>query len=474
MVKKQTKIVATISDLRCDVDFLKSLYDAGVNVFRINTAHQTPDITKKVVDNIRAVSSKVGILVDTKGPEIRTRLVKEEGIVLNEGSEICVMYGDEGAKSDSEILYVSHSNFVNEINLEENKTILVDDGDLELEIIKKDGDKLICKVLNSSELKQKKSVNVPGGKFTLPSLTDKDRSYVRFCAENEIDFIAHSFVRGKKDLDEIQSILDEYKSNVKIISKVENREGVDNINEIIQNCYGVMVARGDLAIEIPAEEVPIVQKKIIRACLENAKISITATQMLQSMIKNPRPTRAEVSDIATAIFDGSDAIMLSGETAFGDFPLESVKVMTKVAKKVESSKKFFRRNKFLRWNNSVHKYLAKTIIESTAELPIKAIFAVTRSGSTPRLLSSFRPKTPIYAETFSDRVTRELALVYGVYPSTIDKVKSSDELVSKASKDILSRTDVVDDDLVALIGATPGSRKGADFVEIKTVKELLE
>lgn len=475
MVEKKTKIVATLSNFKCDADFLKQLIDAGVNVFRLNTAHQTLDMAKILVDRIREVSTKVGILIDTKGPEVRTRLV-EENQILKKGETITVKYGDENQKCDINTLYFSYDKFVEKIG--DLNQILIDDGDIELKVINKTENELTCTVIEGGLLKNNKSVNVSNAVFDLPSLSQKDIDFILFSIENKIDFIAHSFVRNKQDIIDIQTILDEHNSPIKIISKIENREGVDNIDEILDHCFGIMVARGDLAMELSAEEVPVIQKRLILKAIQKAKISITATQMLQSMIDNPRPTRAEVSDIANAVYDGTDAIMLSGESAFGKYPVEAVQIMTKVAIQVEISKNSFRKHEDLIWDNKIHQFLARTAIESSGELPVEAIFAVTKSGSTPRLLSSFRPHIPIYAETFSSRVMRELSIVFGVYPSFIsDSQIPTDELVEKASMILLQQTcdsgALSKDSLVLFIGSAPGKVDGADFIEIKEIKNFL-
>ncbi len=469
---KKTKIVATISDLKCDVEFLTELHKSGVNVFRLNTAHQMPQDTLKIVNNIRAVSNSIAILVDTKGPEIRTRQACPDQI-LEKDSIVKIKYGDDSELSTKDMIFVSHDKFVYEIG--ESKIILIDDGDIELEVIEKNNDELLCKVKNRGAIKSNKSINVPGASFSLSSLTKKDKLYVKFCAENSIDFIAHSFVRNKKDVEEIQIILNEMGSACKIIAKIENKEGVENLDEILDCVYGIMVARGDLAIEIPAEKVPVIQKKIIQKCRARAKPVITATQMLQSMIENPRPTRAEISDVANAIFDGTDAIMLSGESAFGKYPIEAVKVMSKIALEIEKSLDVYKSNDDLKWNNLTHKFLAESAIKSRISLPVKAIFAATSSGATPRLLSSFRGQVKIYAETSSLRVMRELALVWGVNASYTENTSTNtDELVGRASKDLISKTNLKDDDLVLFIGSTPGKTEGADFIEIKTIKHFIE
>jgi pyruvate kinase len=332
--RKKTKIVATISDRRCDVPFLTELHRAGMDVVRINTAHQSPEGSLEIIRNVRAVSDHIAIMIDTKGPEVRTTSVAAE-IALAKGDRIAFR-GDPAKASTREGVYVSYPGFAAEVPLHSH--ILIDDGYLDFVVREKVGDALICEALNDGCIEGKKSVNVPKVTFQLPSLSEKDRAYVRFSIEQDVDFIAHSFVRNKEDVLAIQAILDEQKSTIKIIAKIENQEGVDHIDEILDHVYGVMVARGDLAIEIPYERIPGIQKMLIEKCISRRKPVIIATQMLHSMIHNPRPTRAEVSDIANAIYSKTDAIMLSGETAGGQYPLEAVTTMATVAVEVEKTR----------------------------------------------------------------------------------------------------------------------------------------
>ena len=307
---KHTKIIATISDQRCEVEFIDALYKAGMNVARLNTAHLQEDGLTKIVSNIRAVSDRIGILVDTKGPEVRTTITNEP-IDFKSGDKV-KMIGNIDGETSRDCIYVSYANFVKDLQI--GSDILIDDGDLELKVSDKTADYLMCEVQNDATLGSRKSVNVPGVRINLPSLTDKDRVNIDWAIKNNIDFIAHSFVRNMQDVLDIQEILDAQKSSIKIIAKIENQEGVDNIDEILKAAYGVMIARGDLGIEVPAEKIPGLQRVLIRKCVEAKKPVIVATQMLHTMIKNPRPTRAEVTDIANAIYYRTDALMLSGET----------------------------------------------------------------------------------------------------------------------------------------------------------------
>ena len=326
-----TKIVATISSLNCSVTFIEDLYKAGMNVARLNTAHMSHEDARKVIENIRTVSGKIGILLDTKGPEIRTCPC---------GETLRVSYGDAvrincepGGKSCDDIICVSYENFVRDVPV--GSSVLIDDGNVALAVLEKDEHYLYCSAENDGVILERKSINIPAVHVTLPALSEKDKGFIRFAAENDLDFIAHSFVRSKEDVLAVQEILDETDSPIKIIAKIENAEGVDNLTEILEHVYGIMIARGDLAVEIPTEQIPLIQKRIINDCIERRKPVIVATQMLHSMIESPRPTRAEVSDVANACLDHADALMLSGETAVGDYPVETVKMIARVAREAD-------------------------------------------------------------------------------------------------------------------------------------------
>ena len=334
MLLKQTKIVASISDRRCDVDFIKQLFEAGMNVVRMNTAHASREGFEALIANVRAVSNRIAILMDTKGPEVRTT-ANAEPIPYKTGDKVKIV-GNPDLETTRECIAVSYPNFVSDLNI--GGMILIDDGDLELEVIDKTNDYLLCEVKNDATLGSRKSVNVPGVRINLPSLTEKDRNNILYAIEKDIDFIAHSFVRNRQDVLDIREILDAHNSDIKIIAKIENQEGVDNIDEILEVADGVMVARGDLGIEVPQERIPGIQRVLIRKCILAKKPVIVATQMLHTMINNPRPTRAEVTDIANAIYYRTDALMLSGETAYGKYPVEAVRTMTKIAAQAEKDK----------------------------------------------------------------------------------------------------------------------------------------
>lgn len=479
-MRKKTKIVATISDLKCDVDFLKELYDNGVNVVRINTAHASFDGAVKVIENVRAVSDKIAILVDTKGPEIRTSPMNKE-IPVKQG-ELVKISGIKNEKSPEDVIQVNYLNFAEEVK--EKSKILIDDGALELIVEQKQGDYLECRVMNDGIIKGKKSVNTPSAHIKLPALSPKDIEFIHFAVEQDLDFIAHSFVRNKEDIIAVQNVLDELSSDIKIIAKIENQEGVHNINEILDAAYGVMVARGDLAIEISPEKLPLVQKMIVSTAIKKRRPVIVATQMLHSMIENPRPTRAEVNDVANAIFDGTDAIMLSGETAYGKYPIEAVKMMKSIAKEVEGNTPTFKSKlkaeilarkskKESTINDQVAAQLTKVAIEASEKLDVKAIIADTTSGRTIRALAAYRGRHTIYAQCYNKHTMRKLALSYGVHVDYIDVPESHSSFIKQALDNLMHKKTFHKDNLVIIIAGNYGRATGVSYMEIATVKNLI-
>ena len=467
---KRTKIVATISDRKCDVDFLTKLFAAGMNVVRLNTAHQNHADTLKVITNVRQVSENIPLLLDTKGPEIRTNDTKKI-VELTEGQKIDFI-GDKTKESTDDCIYVNYDNFEKDIKIGE--TILIDDGEIAFSVDDKTDEKLICTVKNSGIVKGRKSVNVPGSHIDLPSLSSKDIGFIDFAIDNDIDFIAHSFVRNKEDVLSIQRILDKRKSKIKIIAKIENREGVDNLDEILEHAYGVMIARGDLGIEIPAEEIPSVQKEMIQKCVAHRTPVIVATQMLHTMIENPRPTRAEVSDVANAVYDGTDAIMLSGETAYGEYPIEAVETMTRIAKHVESRKEKFTNIKSAFTHSPTSSYLSKAAVKATIRLDLQGIVSDTMSGRTIRSLASYRGLMPVFAMCYDKTTMRELGLSYGVQANYIEPRKTTNEFYHEAFSFLFDKKYITINDKVVILAGNFGPGVGASFIEISEVKHLIE
>lgn len=463
MTKKLTKILATIpSD--CTEVFIRSLYENGMNAVRLNTAHQTPEEALQAVRTVRAVSPHIAILIDTKGPEVRTRRI-DEPIRLVQGETCCIVR--EGVQPPQARQFeVSYPGFIDE--MVEGKSILIDDGSLELVVRKKESDRLVCEACSAGEIKKNKSINTPGVHLNLPSLQEKDREFIAFAIEHDIDFIAHSFVRSKADVAAIQELLDAAGSKIRIIAKIENTMGVENLGEILDHVAGVMVARGDLGVEVPLERLPGIQKHIIQTCTRRAKIVITATQMLHSMIENPRPTRAEVSDVANAIYDGTDVLMLSGETAYGKYPLEAVRTMSRIAAEAEATRPKINMHSAAT-SNQIRAFIAATASRATNEIPIKAVIADTETGRIASILSSFRMKVPIYAESVHAKTVNALALNYGVFPSLIEAQPSTDQLVRHSITSLMEQELLQPEDLVMVVGGSPSGYSGAtNFVQIIT------
>lgn len=470
MIKKKTKIVATISDRKCDEAFIRELYENGMNVVRLNTAHQTMEDTLRVVNIVRSVSDKIALLLDTKGPEIRTT-ASDEPIPVKRG-QIIKIKGNPDCKSTHECICVSHKFIARDVPL--GHKVLIDDGDVELIAVSREDDVLYCEVLNDGQIKSRKSVNVPNVHIDLPSLSEKDIEYIDFAIEQDLDFIAHSFVRNKEDVLAIQKILDERQSRIKIIAKIENQSGVDKIDEILDHAYGVMVARGDLAIEIPYEKIPGVQKMLIKKCIERRKPVIIATQMLHTMINNPRPTRAEVSDIASAIYSQADAIMLSGETAYGNYPVQAVLTMATVAKEVEKSKEILNDIPIVIINNEVSAFLIKSAVTAATNLNAKALIADSMSGRTIRSMAAYRGSKIIYALCYDKSVVRELALSYGVFAQYMEPRETSHEFIQVALQVLKAGGYLKEKHRVVIAAGNFGRAAGVTYIEIGTVKDLLD
>ena len=468
MNRKRTKIVATISDKNCETAFLKELFEVGMDVIRINSAHLNIEGALKIIKNAREVSDKIAILIDTKGPEIRTTIC-DSPVQLRKGTTINIT-GDPDKKTENGSVNVTYKAFAENIPL--GSLVLIDDGELELKVTGRHGNSLECLVENDGLLGSRKSVNIPGVKICLPSLTEKDRLFIKMAIEQNIEFIAHSFVRSKQDVLDVQSILNEAESGIKIIAKIENQEGVDNIDEILENVYGIMVARGDLAIEIPYEKIPGIQRIIIGKCIHKRKPVIVATQMLHSMITNPRPTRAEVSDVANAIYSQTDAIMLSGETASGKYPVESVKTMTKVANEVEFNKEKYLELPSADFAGEISSYLAKVAVKTSIRIGARGIIADTTLGRSIRDMAAYRGINLILAQCYSTRTMRELALSYGFYTSYQERKKSIDEFIHIALKNLTVDHDLQADDIVVVLAGNFSGGSGFSFIEVGSVYYL--
>lgn len=474
---RKTKIVGTIGPASESVETLKQLFEAGLNVCRLNFSHGDYAEHGKRIENIRRAAKETGntiaILLDTKGPEIRTGVMKEEPVNLIEGNTLVIT--TEEVEGTADRISVTYRGLVEDVSV--GSRILIDDGLIEVEVEKIEGTDIITRILNGGQLKSRKGVNVPGVSIKLPGITPKDAQDIRFGLEQDIDFIAASFVRKASDILDIRKILeDAQREDVQIIAKIENQEGIENIDAILEVADGIMVARGDLGVEVPAEEVPLMQKMMIHKCNELGKPVITATQMLDSMQRNPRPTRAEVADVANAIFDGTDAIMLSGETAAGKYPVESVRTMAKIAQRTEAAlqaKESLRRHSDDK-QETITDVISQAVANASLDLHAAAILTPTESGYTARMVSKYRPKAPIIAVTPSENVVRRLTLVWGVYPLQSTIADSTDEML-KISVDTAVRAGMIKHgDLLVITAGVPVREPGTtNLLKIHVVGDIV-
>lgn len=466
-MKKFTKIVATISDKRCDVEFIKALTGAGVNVVRMNSAHLEYEGFKTIVDNVREADPSVGIIMDTKGPEIRTTVTQTGNPVEFVAGRDVTVIGDPDGKTDGMTIFVNYPKIA-EI-LRPGDRLLIDDGEMGFSVKSIEGHKVFVKAENDGFLGSRKSVNLPGVKIDLPAVTERDRRNIGYAVDLGVDFIAHSFVRSAADVREVQTILDSLGADTKVISKIENQEGVDNFDEILEASYGIMVARGDLGIEVAAERIPGIQAMMINKCIAVHKPVIVATQMLHTMIDHPRPTRAEITDVANAVYQRADAMMLSGETAYGKYPVEAVRTMTSVAKEVESSL----RSKIdvpPLLDSDITSFIAREAVMSEAKVGTRAIFTDAFRGVSARYIASFRGSNPTFAICHNRNVQRWLALSFGVTAYYDPQPKGYHVRHSvKAMHEIVNADHIMSTDRIAYL---TGTRAGARALEILTPADI--
>ncbi|MFW6007528.1 MAG: pyruvate kinase [Halanaerobiales bacterium] len=468
---RKTKVVATLGPVSESKEKILQLVRAGMDVGRLNFSHGTYEEHRKKMEYIREAEDEtgktIGIMLDTKGPEIRTGDLKEDKVELKEKENI-VLTGED-IKGDSSRISVTYKGLAEDIDL--NDTILVDDGLIELKVIDINETEIKCKVVNGGVLKANRGINIPGKSLNLPSLTEKDKEDLLFGIEMQVNFIAASFVRKRRDVKKIKELLyNNGGEGIYVIAKIENREGVDNIDEILEIADGIMVARGDLGVEILPEKVPVIQKNIINKCNKVAKPVITATQMLNSMIENPRPTRAEASDVANAIFDGTDAIMLSGETAMGKYPVASLETMVNIANEIEKSSSYQEilcsRNE-IPSSDTVTEAISYASCKTAMDLRAKCIITSTNSGLTARMVSKNRPFPSIIAVTPNREVKHYLTLVWGVYPMEVVESKTTDEMIENAIKAVKNRDIVKDGDLVTITAGVPVGISGTtNLIEV--------
>ena len=458
-------------------DVLHSLLEQGMDVARFNFSHGSHDEHGMRIERVRRLCKEKGkslaLLLDTRGPEIRTGTFDSGQIMLHEGDQVIVRATQESGNET--LIPVTYNNMYQDIR--RHSKILIDDGLIELVVLQIVGKDIHCEVCNGGLVSDKKSVNLPDVETNLPPLTEKDVADIQFAIKHEIDFIAASFVRKASDIMEIRKILNKlHGEQIHLIAKIENREGVQNFEEILKVSDGIMVARGDLGVEIPMQEVPMLQKTMIEKCYKIGKPCITATQMLDSMIRNPRPTRAEVSDVANAIIDGTSAVMLSGETSIGRYPVESLKMMDSIARQTENSIDY--------WKNfqgrhhdmvpSVANAISRATCTTAMDLRASAIVAVTHSGRTARLISRFRPECPIIATTVSEKSLRQLTLSWGVYPYLVREVISTDEMFEQGISKALESGAVQNGDVIVITGGTPIGISGTtNTLKVQTVGSVL-
>lgn len=475
---KKTKIVCTIGPASESKETLKTLMLSGMNVARLNFSHGSHEEHRARIESIKEVRENLGLpvalMLDTKGPEIRLGDFDVDEVELKEG-DFYTLSMDPAVRGDEKRASVSYAGLANDVRV--GSTILIDDGLVELTVQKIDNGEILTLVKNNGIIKGHKGVNVPDVKTSLPAITEKDKSDLIFGIEQGVDFVAASFIRKAQDVFEIRRILEENGgSSIRIISKIENREGVDNVAEILSASDGIMVARGDLGVEIPAEEIPLIQKQIVRMCNEVGKNVIIATQMLDSMQRNPRPTRAEVTDVANAILDGTDAIMLSGETAAGKYPELAVKTMAKIAVNVEESSSF--KEMVLRREHWSESHTSNAISEASCrlakELGASAILCPTTGGSTARAISKYRPEVPVIAATYDEEVRRSLAITWGVESVVTEMVKSTDAVIESAISTAFREGKVSEGELIIITAGIPAGVSGTtNMIKVHTVGNVL-
>ncbi|MEO5283204.1 pyruvate kinase [Limosilactobacillus sp. WILCCON 0053] len=472
---KKTKIVSTLGPASTDVDTIVKLINAGANIFRFNFSHgDHPEHLGRMnnVKKAQEITGKhVGLMLDTKGAEIRTTVEKDGKIEFNAGDKVRISM-DDSIEGTHEKIAVTYPGLYDDVHV--GGHVLFDDGLIDMIIDEKDeaNHELVCTVQNHGLLGSRKGVNAPGVSINLPGITEKDSSDIRFGLEQGINYIAASFVRKPEDIEDIRALLKEKNmEDVQIFPKIESQEGIDNFEAIMEVADGLMVPRGDMGVEIPAENVPLVQKKMIRRCNEMGKPVITATQMLDSMEENPRPTRAEVSDVANAVFDGTDATMLSGESANGDWPVEAVSTMARIDVKAENNLDLFGTETFNFDKSDVTETIGSAVAQAAKDLDIKVIVAATSSGYTARMISKYRPNADILALTFDERTERGLMINWGVQPYVVDKPADTDEMFALAAKKAVELGFAKSGDKIIVVAGVPMGTPGAtNLMRVETIK----
>ncbi len=473
---RKTKIICTLGPATIRDNNVEKLVAGGMNVARFNFSHDNHELHKGRLDEIRMLSKKynkpVACLLDTKGPEIRVRDFKDGKVVLEAGQTFTLTSRE--VEGTNEIVSITYKELPNDVK--PGTSILIDDGLIGMEVVEvKNGTDIVCTVKNGGAVSNKKGINVPGADLSMPFIGEQDRSDIEFGIDNDYDFIAASFVRTAQDILDIRKIMEEKNNtSVKIIAKIENMQGVNNIDAILEVADGVMVARGDMGVEVPYEEVPVIQKMIIKKARKAGKIVITATQMLDSMIKNPRPTRAEITDVANAIYDGTSAIMLSGETAAGDYPVEALATMSNIAERIEKDIDYKKRFFEIKNENktSCTDAICHATVTTAYDLQASAIVTVTKSGHSARKIAKYRPAQPIIACATSEKTCRQLNLVWGVQPKLIDEASDVFELLNESIEKAKETELVKDGDTVVLTAGVPVGIPGqTNMLKVQKVGE---
>lgn len=474
---RKTKIICTIGPSTDNEEMLKQLMLGGMDVARINFSHGTHEAAAETVARIKKVREElnlpIAILLDTKGPEIRIKEFKDGKVTLKKGQRFTLCTND--VEGDETRVSITYKDLPKDVST--GSKILIDDGLIELKVISVDSKKIVCEVQNGGDISNRKGVNVPNVSLSMPYMSEKDKQDILFGIEQDFDFIAASFCRSAADVLQVKQLLEKNNAaHIGIIAKIENAEGVENIDEIIEAAYGIMVARGDMGVEIDMEDLPVIQKQLIKKTYRAGKVVITATQMLDSMIRNPRPTRAETTDVANAIYDGTSAIMLSGETAMGSYPIEAVKTMAQIAERTEKDIDYVQRLE--RWRFETRMDVSNAISHATCttahDLGAAAIIALTYSGGTARQISRFRPVCPIIAPTLSVSARRRLNLSWGVYPIMSEVRGNTDELFDHAVECAQATGIVKDGDLVVITGGAPiGVAGTTNIMKVHLVGHIL-
>ena len=472
---RRTKIVCTIGPASDDPQILAKLITAGMDVARLNLSHGTREEHVERIRKIRTIARDLGkvvaLLLDTRGPEVRIKTFSKGAVMLKQGALFTLTANE--VEGNENMVSVTFPNLPKEVAA--GNRVLLDDGLIALKVVRVEGQNIVCQVVTGGELSNRKGINIPGVALSLPALSEKDLDDIRFGARHGIDFIAASFVRKSEDIIAIKEVLEAERSSAKIIAKIENEEGVHNLESILEIADGIMVARGDLGVEIPTEDVPLVQKYLIEKCNHAGKPVITATQMLDSMIRNPRPTRAEASDVANAIFDGTDAVMLSGETAAGKYPVESVETMARIAIRTEEALHF---ETILEefaplMEHNVTDAISYSTCYTAQLLNVAAIVTSTQSGYTARMVSKFRPRPLILAVTPKEKVANQLALTWGVYPLMSPPMNNTDDMFESAVEVCLKAGHIKKGDMIVITAGIPVGVAGTtNLLRVHTVGDI--